>query len=116
MKEELGSITDHNVYTVSRIPPGSNIVTTKWVYNKVKTYPYLRYKSRLVARGFSQKEGVDYDETYSPTLNFTSIRMLLSYAASYDRELIYWDIGTAFLNGIYWKKTSTLKFQKDSHS
>ena len=66
----------------------------------MKTHPYLRYKSRLVARGFSQKQGMDYEETYSPTLNFTSIRMLLSYAASYDRELIHWDIGTAFLNGI----------------
>ena len=99
MKEELGSITDHDVYTVTKIPPGVNIVSTKWVY-KVKTYPYLRYKSRLVARGFSQKQGMDYEETYSPTLNFTSIRMLLSYAASYDRELIHWDIGTAFLNGI----------------
>ncbi|XXQ31350.1 Reverse transcriptase Ty1/copia-type domain-containing protein [Plasmodiophora brassicae] len=57
-----------------------------------------RFKARLVARGDSQEEGVDYDLTYAPTASFTSFRLLIALAAHYDLELEHADISTAFLN------------------
>ena len=58
-----------------------------------------RYKARLVAQGFSQKYGIDYDETFSPVVRFESIRTIIALAASFKLKLNQMDIKTAFLNG-----------------
>jgi hypothetical protein len=58
-----------------------------------------KYKPRLVARGFSQKPGTDYEETFSPVVRGESIRMLLSLAAQEGMELHQLDVETAFLHG-----------------
>ena len=57
------------------------------------------YKPRLVAKGYTQKEGVDYKETFSPVAMLKSIRILLSMAVSHDYEIWQMDVKTAFLNG-----------------
>jgi hypothetical protein len=59
-----------------------------------------KYKARFVARGFSQKEGVDYEETFSPVARYTSIRTIISIAAVMDWRLHQMDVKTAFLNGV----------------
>ena len=56
-----------------------------------------KYKARIVARGFLQQEGVDYTETYSPTVRFESIRMMIAAAASERMQLEQMDVTTAFL-------------------
>ena len=56
------------------------------------------YKARFVAKGYSQAEGIDYDETFSPTARMTSIRILLQLAAQYDLKIDQMDVKTAFLN------------------
>ena len=66
----------------------------------VKNIPkYERYKSRLVIKGFLQKYGMDYNETFSPTLKFTTLRALMTLIAKYNLKAHHFDIGTAFLNG-----------------
>lgn len=59
-----------------------------------------RHKARLVARGFSQKPGQDFDETYAPVVKFATMRMVLAFAAHHDLHLQQMDIKTAYLNGI----------------
>ena len=59
-----------------------------------------KYKSRFVARVFSQKEGVDYDETFSPMVQYTSIILIISVALGMEWNLHQMDVKTTFLNGI----------------
>lgn len=58
-----------------------------------------KYKARLVARGFTQKKGFDYDETFSPTAKFTTFRVLMSYANHFNLQIHHVDVTSAFLNG-----------------
>ena len=73
----------------------------KWVYKRKKGVDgkVETYKGRLVAKGYSQKSGFDYEENFSPVAMVKSIRILLSIAAHYDYEIWQMDVKTAFLNG-----------------
>ncbi|GKB44570.1 retrovirus-related pol polyprotein from transposon TNT 1-94 [Tanacetum coccineum] len=77
------------------------IIGTKWVYrNKLDENGVVsQNKDRLVAQGYNQQEGIDYDETYAPVTRLESIRILLAYACSLDFKLFQMDIKSAFLNG-----------------
>ncbi|GKA86659.1 retrovirus-related pol polyprotein from transposon TNT 1-94 [Tanacetum coccineum] len=77
------------------------IIGTKWVYrNKLDENGVVtRNKARLVAQGYNQQEGIDYDETYAPVARLESIRILLAYACALDFKLYQMDVKSAFLNG-----------------
>lgn len=100
MEDELKSLYKNEVWDL--VPrPDANVVSCKWVY-RIKRKPnneIERYKARLVARGFSQIEGVDYNETFAPVVNNNSIRMLFAYAAIEKLEIGQFDVKTAFLYG-----------------
>jgi len=101
IQSEYSSLTDKQTWQLTPLPPGRRAISCKWVF-KVKHHAdgsIDRYKARLVARGFTQQEGVDYHETYAPVVKMTSIRVLLSIAAIYDLEVHQMDVKTAFLNG-----------------
>ncbi|CAI7930384.1 unnamed protein product [Closterium sp. NIES-54] len=81
-------------------PPGANIVSGMWIF-RVKRPPGSppTFKARYVARRFSQRQGVDFFQTFSPTLKMTTLRVLLHVAAQRDYELHSLDFSTAFLQG-----------------
>ncbi|GKA00238.1 retrovirus-related pol polyprotein from transposon TNT 1-94 [Tanacetum coccineum] len=76
------------------------IIGTKWVFrNKLDENGVVsRNKARLVAQGYNQQEGIDYDETYAPVARLESIRILLAYACGLDFMLFQMDVKSAFLN------------------
>jgi Reverse transcriptase (RNA-dependent DNA polymerase) len=83
------------------LPSGSKKVGCKWIF-KIKRDSkgkIERYKVRLVAKGFTQKEDIDFNETFSPVSKKDSIRIVLALVAHYNLELHQMDVKTAFLNG-----------------
>ena len=78
------------------------MVSSKWLF-KIKHVvdgSIEKYKARFVAHGFSQKEGIDYEETFSPVARYTSIRTIISLAAKMKWKLHQMDVKTTFLNGV----------------
>ena len=84
-QKEIKSITDNKVLRAAQLPKGKKLLRTKWVY-KIKygsTGTIKSYKARLVACGYPQIFGIDFDETYSPVARLTSIRMdITSYIST----------------------------------
>ena len=80
MIKEYQSIMKNEVWDVIPRPEGKSVVTSKWIYKiKHATYGSIeKYKARFVACGFSQKEGIDYEETFAPVARYTSIGLVLS--------------------------------------
>ncbi|CAI7762402.1 unnamed protein product, partial [Closterium sp. NIES-54] len=100
MDAEMASWKSTGTYVDEVPPPGANIVSGMWIF-RVKRPPGSPpvFKARYVAQGFSQRHGVDYFQTFSPTLKMTTLRVLLHVAAQRDYELHSLDFSTAFLQG-----------------
>jgi hypothetical protein len=101
MRDELCSIHTNKTWTLVPCPPGVKPLHVKWVY-KLKTdtagHP-LRYKARLVARGDEQLEGIDFTETFSPVVKWSTMRTVVSMAAMRGWPILHLDVKCAFLNG-----------------
>ncbi|CAI7899675.1 unnamed protein product [Closterium sp. NIES-53] len=100
MDAEMASWKSTGTYVDEVPPPGANIVSGMWIF-RVKRPPGSPpvFKARYVARGFSQRQGVDYFQTFSPTPKMTTLRVLLHLAAQRNYELHSLDFSTAFLQG-----------------
>ncbi|PPQ82476.1 hypothetical protein CVT24_002389, partial [Panaeolus cyanescens] len=101
LDDELNSFEENDVKEVVPIPEGVKPITSK-IVPKIKfdaNGNIERYKIRIVARGFTQREGVDYQEVFAPVANLESIRIILALAAKHDLELDQMDVQTAYLNG-----------------
>jgi len=101
MHEEYDSLVVNNTWSLVPLPTGRKPISCKWVF-KIKHGVHGEvecYKAKLVARGFTQTFGVDYNETFAPVAKFVSIRCILALAAIKDMEIHQMDVKTAFLNG-----------------
>ncbi|PKI64636.1 hypothetical protein CRG98_014974 [Punica granatum] len=101
MRSEMESMYTNQVWTLVDLPEGVNPIGCKWVFKKKIDMDgsVITFKGRLVAKGFRQVHGVDYDEIFSPVAMLKSIRILLAIAAYYDYEIWQIDVKTVFLNG-----------------
>ncbi|MGZ5551085.1 MAG: reverse transcriptase domain-containing protein, partial [Nitrososphaeraceae archaeon] len=99
-QEEYDAIIKNKTYELTELPTNKRAIPCKWVFRrKVDSQGnVIRYKGRIVVKGFLQKEGRDYNETFAPVMKYTSLRMLLSIACTQDLEIKQFDIDSAFLN------------------
>ena len=122
MSKEMRSLKENQVWELTALPPGKKAIGCKWVY-KVKTDGdglIERYKARLVARGFDQKFGSDYDETFCPVVRMESLRTLIALSTQHGLELHHVDVATAFLNGtlqreVYMEQPTGYKKEGEEH-
>ncbi|RVX00945.1 Retrovirus-related Pol polyprotein from transposon TNT 1-94 [Vitis vinifera] len=100
MKDEMSSIKCNDVWDLVELPNSAKTIGCKWVFKTKKDSlgNIERYKVRLVAKGFTQKEGIDYTETFSPVSKKDSLRIILALVAHFDLELQQMDVKTTFLN------------------
>ena len=101
MQEEMHSLLKNDTYELVELPKGRKALRNKWVFKLKKDSDgkLLKYKARLVVKGFGQKKGIDFDEIFSPVVKMSSIKVVLSLTASLDLELEQLDVKTAFLHG-----------------
>ncbi|GJY42445.1 putative ribonuclease H-like domain-containing protein [Tanacetum coccineum] len=101
MQEELLQFQLQKVWTLVNLPNGKRAIGTKWVFRNKKDERgiVVRNKARLVAQGYTQEEGIDYDEVFAPVARIEAIRLFLAYA-SFMRFIVYqMDVKSAFLYG-----------------
>ncbi|WVZ51954.1 hypothetical protein U9M48_003051 [Paspalum notatum var. saurae] len=101
MHEELENFERNHVRDLVEPPPNRRPIGTKWVFKNKQGEDgmVVRNKARLVAQGFCEKEGIDYEETFAPVARLEAIRILLAFAASKGFKLQQMDVKSAFLNG-----------------
>jgi len=100
MKEEMESLKKNQTWDLVRLPAGKKALHNKWVYRiKKERNGNLRYKARLVVKGFEQRAGIDFTEIFSPVVKLTTIRAVLSIVAVENLHLEQMDVKTAFLHG-----------------
>ncbi|GKA47331.1 retrotransposon protein, putative, ty1-copia subclass, partial [Tanacetum coccineum] len=101
MNVEMKSMKDNEVWELVDLPPNGKTIGHKWLFKKKTNMDGAvhTYKTCLVAKGFTQTLGIDYEETFSLVVDIRAIRILIAIAAFYDYEIWQMDVKTAFLNG-----------------
>ncbi|KAK1558258.1 hypothetical protein Q3G72_000435 [Acer saccharum] len=101
MEEEMESMKNNHDWDLVDLLPDRRAIGNKWVLHikQMTDGTIERYKAHLVAKGYTQQKGIDYEETFSPVVRFALIRLMLAVVAHMDLELHQMDVKTAFLNG-----------------
>ena len=101
MLEEMKAIEENETWELINPPLGCRLISLKWVY-KVKQDvrgTIVKHKARLITRGFVQREGIDFEEVFTPVARMESVRLLLALEAAKDWRVHHLDVKSAFLNG-----------------
>lgn len=101
MDQEYYSLMKNNTWSLVDLPTNKRALPSKWVF-KTKTNEagqVVRFKARLVIKGFAQRKGIDYEEIYSPVVRYATIRLLVSLAAKHNMDIEQMDAVSAFLQG-----------------
>ena len=100
MNDEMKSMEDNSVWDLVELPKGSKPIGCKWIFKTKRDSKgnVKRYKAHLVAKGFTQKEGIDYKEIFSPVSTKDSFRTIMTLVAHFDLELHQMDIKIVFLD------------------
>ncbi|KAK9873393.1 hypothetical protein WA026_022456 [Henosepilachna vigintioctopunctata] len=100
MLNEMHSFEENDTWELVKPPKEGTVVECKWVYKlKSGNDNSVVYRARLVAKGYTQKENVDYKETFAPVVRHSTLKLLLSLSVKLDLDITHLDVTTAFLNG-----------------
>ncbi|GBP81875.1 Retrovirus-related Pol polyprotein from transposon TNT 1-94 [Eumeta japonica] len=100
MADELQSFQDNQAWEVVDTPSNASVVQCKWVFKKkFDSDNKVTYRARLVAKGFTQKAGIDYQETFSPVIRHSTLRLLFAISVQLGMDITHLDVKTSFLNG-----------------
>ena len=101
MDEEIKAIKKNDTWELVTLPIGKKTIGVKWVYKlkKIAKGKVERYKARLVVKGYSQRQGIDYDEVFAPVACLETIRLLISLVAQNQWRIFQMDVKFPFLNG-----------------
>ncbi|GKB58671.1 ribonuclease H-like domain-containing protein [Tanacetum coccineum] len=101
MNQEMEAFNKNNTWEITDLPKGRKVIGSKWIFKvKYKSDGDVeRFKAKLVAKGFGQKEGIDYEETFSHVVKIVTIGCLLTMAVSNRWHVYQLDVNNAFLYG-----------------
>jgi len=101
MQEEYDSIVKNDTWELNELSENKVPIGSKWVYKSKFNFDVSinKFKARLVAKDYSQKEGIDYDDTFSLVAKMNIIRLMVPLDTKYNRYLHYMDVKSTFLNG-----------------
>lgn len=101
MKDDKDSMASNRAWDLVKLPDGIKAIGRKWVFKTKKDSlgNTERYKARLIAKGFNQKEGINYTETFSPVSKKDSLRIIMSLVTCFDMDSHRMDVKIALLNG-----------------
>ncbi|WRX15092.1 Terpene synthase [Theobroma cacao] len=113
MKDEMSSMAQNGVWELIKLPKGCRLIGYKLVYRSKKDSERKseRFKAKLVAKGFTQRDGVYYNETFSPVSSKGFYRIIMVFVAHFDLELHQMDVKIAFLNGNLEKKVYMVQIE-----
>lgn len=100
--DELNSMRTNNVWKLVACPAGVKPLKSKWVFRlkQNETGQQVRYKARLVVKGFLQRPGIDFEDTFAPVAKLSTVRVILAVAVNQAFHLHTMDVKTAFLHGV----------------
>jgi len=109
MQQEMDAIQQNRTWELADLPRGHRAITLKWMFKlkRDEAGAIVKHKARLVARGFVQQEGVDFDDTFAPVAQMESVRLLLALAAQEGWRVHHMDVKLASLTATWRRSTCT---------